>query len=209
MTYAIRSAHTVGPTKGAAVRLDGDLVTVDAPLAGARPLYSVRSPDSNDDNTYTITDGGPGAVQMVYWLPWGQNAFAAISVLNKSAATIFLTSEFSGCYFIGCKNMVMHTAAGYTDDPINSAWKELTEWGEDADKDTNERYVLAPYKQPVHEHVTAVYGAERGISRPVVVPRAVVMGCRYPVESTNWLFAYQDLTIDTPDYGMWKPLKPV
>ncbi|XEY16672.1 hypothetical protein ABMY26_09325 [Azospirillum sp. HJ39] len=202
--YAIRSAHIVGDTKGAAVRLDNSIAEDET--RGVKTLYCGRA-QSNDGshNVYTIT-AEPGAHgEQVYWLPWGQNPMAAISALNNSGATFFLTSEFSGCYFVGCNGVVMHTAAGYKQNqghPLAHALAEMQEWGEELDQDTSQRFVLAPFSEGTRPGVTDVYGTAG------TAHRSVVMGWKQPGTPPQWCFAYQDLTMTTSRFGIWRRLRP-
>jgi hypothetical protein len=203
MGYAVRSAHVVGPTKAAAIRLADDLVQPSSwPNRGKNSLACVASLSADRSHKiYTISKSGLGTTADVFWLPWGQNEIVQIKTLNESRAEFFLTSEFSGCYFIGCDGMVMHTAAGYKQDtgnnPAVTALKEMVEIGEDLDLDTSSSYVLSPgggYKD-----ASAFYGSKGEANR------AVVLGWRSPTKD-QWFFAYQDLTIGTTQFGVWRPL---
>lgn len=199
--FAVRAAHIVGPTPAAPVRLAEDLEQ-ESGERGKTTLRCISTRGQDGRKTYVISRSGDGAEAAVFWLPWGQNPTVATSVLDKSGADFFLTSGFSGCYFIGCDGAVMHTAAGYRISsgvhPARSALAELVELGEDLNFDADKAFVLGPAKDK--GPVTATYGDG---TAPF---RAVVLGWR-SLAKDQWFYAYQDLTLGTGEYAVWKPLR--
>jgi hypothetical protein len=207
--YAIRSAHICGDTKGAAVNLSGAIDTTSAPRRGVYDFRCQRS-SGGADNIYTISADGSGPTARVYWLPWGQNETVQIRTLDREGAAFFLTSGMSGCHFVGCDGVVMHTAAGYTRavqrgrHPADLAVEEMAEMADDFGFDADRKYVLSPNTPSQSGAATALYGASGDTS--FGAPRAIVMGWKSPV-TMQWFFAYQDLTVNTKKYARWSPLR--
>ena len=70
---------------------------------GKHPIYAID----------TMPHGGRSFRHQVYWLPWSHNEAVGLNTLDDSNADMFLTSGFSGCHFVSCDGVLMHTAAGY------------------------------------------------------------------------------------------------
>lgn len=171
--YAIRAAHVVGPTKAAAVRLADDLAQPGTwPRRGKCALRVVASLSADRSHkVYTISKSGQGPTAEVFWLPWGQNETVQVRSLDNSGSNFFLTSEFSGCYFVGCDGILMHTAAGYKEssgrNPAATAHNEMVEMGEDLGLDTSRSYVLSPAGR--YEGASNFYGGQGKPNRAVVL----------------------------------------
>lgn len=209
LMYAIRSAHICGDTKGAVVNMSGAIDTTNAPSRGVYDFRCQRS-SGGANNIYTISADGSGPAAKVYWLPWGQNETVQIRTLDKEGAAFFLTSGMSGCHFVGCEGVVMHTAAGWdravrkNRNPADLAVEDMSEMAEDFGFDADRRYVLSPNTASRYGAATALYGASG--DRKYGPPRAIVMGWKSP-DTRQWFFAYQDLTVNTRKYALWSPLR--
>jgi hypothetical protein len=206
LMYALRTAHLCGEVKGRAVYLDPDL---ENESRGAVMLHITRVTEDNDYVYNISTHSSADSFQkLVYWLPWGQNETVHISSLNRYNTDFFLTSPMSGCYFVGCDGVVMHTAAGYKDNigkysnPVRYAFDEMTEWEVDSGPIRN-TFVLSPAHR--YKFATSYYGDGIPTSNNPGGPRAVVMG--YKKSATQWFFAYQDMTIATSNFRSWKGLR--
>jgi len=208
LMYAIRCAHIVGSTKGAAVTIDDTVRLADD--KGAMTLYCARE-RINGASHYTITKDENEFSKQVYWLPWkeGKNETATIELLDRSGAEFFLTSSMSGCHFVGCDSVVMHTAPGFAkmpiDDPVDAALDSINVLSDRLGRfgfSTDNTFILSPSTGNVAAKSTSNYGNSGGTLNPI--PRALVMGWKL---DKQWFFAYQDLTIDTNEHAKWKKLR--
>jgi hypothetical protein len=124
--YTIRKAHLLGPTRGATVHIFGPLVDErKMPPRGVLDLYATRIFEPSLDGIFTpdgkhpiyaidtMPHGERSFRHKVYWLPWSHNETVGLNTLDDSNADMFLTSGFSGCHFVSCDGVLLHTAAGY------------------------------------------------------------------------------------------------
>ncbi|HWA63971.1 MAG TPA: hypothetical protein VG939_21545 [Caulobacteraceae bacterium] len=204
---AVRVAHLLGPTRGAIVGLGGTLITDHPPGRGVRTLYAVRAPSADRaNNTYTLTTDAADHAAQVYWLPWGHNEMATIDTLDRSGADLFLTSEFSGCHFVGCDGVIMHTAAGYKSGVASAS----VDMDDRMEGEVQAPYALTPANNANEPGVAQFGGPVSFYGKTVVAdagaPRAIVVGWKSPL-TQQWFFAFQDTTVRTTDYGMWNPLR--
>ncbi len=207
-----------GPCQSLSVLVDHKLDENNYP-AGVRTLRAAQIMDEKDNETQIkINDNSAGnsegIAEKVYWLPWGQNPTLAMRRLNEDASvSYFLTSPMSGCYMVGSKELIMHTAAGYKsgdekyENPVRYAFDEMTEWHEEVDENIRQTFVLSPTGGSAYIAASSFYGdGELIVGEKMLAgaPRAVVMGYKH---GNSWIFAYQDNTVGTAYYGYWRKMR--